>query len=100
MKKKKKINIIITDSNEQILYSGRAINIKIKEDSIIEKSIELFDDEEPCIIHQSYIVKEYANLLIELLEQQSDKTLYCKDHLEELSFLDYQDLENVVITLK
>lgn len=93
---KQKVKII---RDGETLYKGRIINIRVKEDAIIAKSVELFDDDEPCIIHQSYVVKEYANYLSELLSSSPDKKIVCKDYLDELSFLDYKELQNIVITL-
>jgi hypothetical protein len=93
-----KRKIIITQNGETI-FKGRIINIKIKESAIISKSIELFDDEEPCIIHQSYVYKEYANVLVDLFQKSGSKTINGIDYEEELSFLDYSDLPSIQITL-
>lgn len=93
-----KQKITITQNGERI-YSGRIINIKITEAAVIQKSIDLFDDDEPCIIHQSYVYKEYANYIVELFKKTGLKTLDVKNYLEELSFLDYKDLSSLQITL-
>ena len=69
----------------------------MKEAWIIKKSIELFDDEDPCIIHQSYIVKEFVDVILELCKKNNTKTIQVKDYLEQLSFLDYSDLELLTI---
>ena len=93
-----KRKITITQDGETI-YKRRIINIKITEKAVINKSIELFDDDEPCIIHQSYVYKEYANFIVGLFEESGSKTIEVKNYLEELSFLDYKNLESIQITL-
>mgnify|MGYP000394751636 FL=1 len=57
--------------NERILYEGRISDIPIKEKYIISKSVELFDDDDPCIIHKSYVVKEYADQILDLLKENT-----------------------------
>mgnify|MGYP000904591787 FL=1 len=81
--------------NDKQIYKGRLIELPIKEQYIIKKSIELFDDEDPCIIHQSFVYKEYASQILDLLNESPEKTLYLKDHEEELSFINYKDLSAI-----
>ena len=69
----------------------------MKEDWIIKKSVELFDDEDPCIIHQSYIVKEFVDVILELCKENNTDTLVVKDYLDQLGFLDYTNLEQLTI---
>ena len=83
--------------NDKELFKGKIANIPMKEAWIIKKSIELFDDEDPCIIHQSYIVKEFVDVILELCKKNNTKTIQVKDYLEQLSFLDYSDLELLTI---
>lgn len=93
---KQKIKII---RNDETIFKGKAANVKIKEDFVINKSIEIFDDEEPCIIHQSYVIKEYANILLELFSSNKTKRILVKDYLEELAFLNYENLDELIIEL-
>lgn len=51
----RRISIVI-DGNE--VYSGKIENLPIKEEVLISESIELFGDDDPCIIHRSYIIKK------------------------------------------
>lgn len=85
--------------DETILYEGRISDIPIKEKYIIQKSVKLFDDDDPCIIHQSYIIKEYVEQLLSVFKS-TEKIIQVKDYLEELSFLDYIELEKLTIILK
>lgn len=50
--------IIIKDYDETVIYSGPILDMPIKEEYIIKKSIDIFDDEDPCIIHKSYAIKK------------------------------------------
>jgi len=84
--------------NDTVVYDGRISDMPIKEDAIIEKSIELFDDEDPCIIHQSYVIKEYVDVVFQLLREQNPVII--KDALPTLSFLDLEDLQHCVIHLE
>jgi len=91
---------IIIKKNGKILYDGRISDIPLKEEYIISKSVELFDDDDPCIIHQSYVIKEFVDELLSVFKCTKSKTIDVKDHLESLSFLDYMELEKLVISLK
>ena len=86
--------------NEKILYEGRISDIPIKEKFIISKSVELFDDDDPCIIHQSYVIKEYVDQLLSVFKCMKKSEIAVKNHLEELSFLDFMELEKLIINLK
>lgn len=91
--------ITITKDGKK-LYDGRISDIPLKEEYIIRKSVELFDDDDPCIIHQSYVIKEYVDDLLHVFKATSSKEINVKDHLDALSFLDYTELEKLVISLK
>lgn len=97
MKKKKTIKIC---RNDKTIFQGKFIDLPIKEEYIINKSIELFDDEDPCIIHQSYVIKEYTNQLLTLFKVHNTSILHGKDYQEELAFLDYTELQNLAFELE
>ncbi len=86
--------------DERILYEGRISDIPIKEKYIIAKSVELFDDDDPCIIHQSYVIKEFVDQLLSIFKCVKKTKIDVKDHLDELSFLDFMELEKLIINLK
>lgn len=87
------------ETNDKIVYSGRLIDIPIKEEVIIKKSIELFDDEDPCIIHKSYVIKEFADIILQLL-RNNDNIVNTSDFLNELSFIDIPNIDACTIRLK
>jgi hypothetical protein len=94
--KKNKVRIV---RKEKELFNGKFIDLPIKEQYIINKSIELFDDEDPCIIHQSYVIKEFADQLFTLFKIYETNTISGIDHKEELAFLDYTDIQDLVFEL-
>lgn len=94
--KKNKVRIV---RNEKELFNGKFIDLPIKEKYIIDKSIELFDDEDPCIIHQSYVIKEFADQLFTLFKINESNTILGIEHTEELAFLDYTDIQELVFEL-
>lgn len=49
---------IFRDANEKILANYPPLQLPIKEDVIIKKSIEIFNDAEPCILHRTHIMKK------------------------------------------
>lgn len=96
MKKKKTLKIL---RNEKIIFNGKFIDLPIKETYLIKKSVELFDDDDPCIIHQSYVIKEYADQLLTLFKLHDRNTINGKEFKEDLSFIDYTDLQELTFEL-
>jgi hypothetical protein len=64
MGKKAKVKI---ESEGKLLFKGKLLDIPMKETAIINRSIEVFDDDDPCIIHRSFVVKQYADELERVL---------------------------------
>ena len=91
---KQKVNIL---RNGESIFNKKIQNLPIKDSYIKEKSIELFDDEDPCIIHQSYVIKEYVDEIITLLE--TNQVINMKDHLELFGCLNYENIEELTIIL-
>ena len=99
MRKKRLKHKVRVLKNDKELYFGKPLDLPIKDKYIIQKSIELFDDENPCIIHQSYVVKEYSDSLLELFIVNDTKTVLGKEYHKELEFLDYNDLDELTFEL-
>ncbi|MCF7925917.1 MAG: hypothetical protein K9L26_05220 [Candidatus Izimaplasma sp.] len=89
---------LVIKKHDKVIFEAKIINIPIKEDVLIKKSIELFDDDDPCIIHQSYVAKEFAQKLLDLFGDQTQ--LEGKHYVDELSFLDFTDIETLSFELK
>lgn len=91
---KQKIKIY---TEKTVLYEGKLQDVPLKEEYIVKKSIELFDDDDPCIIHKSYVVKEYADKILDLLKVKS--TVLAKDCKELLDCLNIDITEDTKINL-
>ncbi len=91
---------IIIQSDAQVLFKGKMLNMPVKKDAIKEKSIELFDDEDPCIIHQSYVMKQFAETLETLFKDANQPVIYYNEHRDTLDFLDIDTSKPVEIRLK
>jgi hypothetical protein len=55
----KKVSII--DATGKVVFKGALSSLKFKKESIRKASIELFNDDNPCIIHESYAVEHLAS---------------------------------------
>ena len=67
------------DCNGNIILKEKVTSLPLKEECIINKSIELFNDCEPCIIHRTFVMKK---IFIEI-DEYFDKVL--KDGRHEIS---------------
>jgi len=64
--------IVTLYSNDKEVIKRMAINkLKFKEKLIVEKSIELFNDHDPCIIHSTMCINKLAFELLEELSKDS-----------------------------
>ncbi|ERJ12894.1 hypothetical protein [Haloplasma contractile] len=93
---KKKVHIKLNDGT--IVFKGKSLNLPIKKDYIIKKSIEVFDDEDPCIIHQSYVIKLYVKEILDLVPE--GKELQLSDVLDQIDFLDVDSKENCILIVE
>jgi hypothetical protein len=50
--------ITVIDDYDNIVFHNRITSLPLNEEKIILKSIELFSDSEPCVIHRSYAMKK------------------------------------------
>ncbi|RDY32213.1 hypothetical protein [Lachnotalea glycerini] len=90
---------VIIMYDNQIIYKGKIENIPIKEHIIIEQSILQFGDDDPCIIHRSYVIKK---ILIEFLKEinshmNGKKLILNHINKEMIEQLDLEHAYNAVI---
>ncbi|MFP4287102.1 MAG: hypothetical protein ACLFRI_05335 [Candidatus Izemoplasmataceae bacterium] len=90
---------IIIEHNGEILFKGKLLTMPVKERAIKEKSIDLFDDDDPCIIHISFVVKHFAEKLLKLLHDNQG-LIHAKAHQEMLDFLNIPIDDSTVIRIK
>lgn len=81
--------------NNDLIFAGNILDIPIKEEYIIQKSIDVFDDDDPCIIHKSYVIKLFVDELLEKTNLKKQKQVDLTS-FTDLAFLDF-NLEGCVI---
>jgi hypothetical protein len=84
------IKKIIIKNEKNVLFKGNIINMPVKKEAIIKESIELFDDNDPCIIHTSFIVKKFAERINSLYDPTKKSSIPVKNHQELSEFLDIE----------
>ena len=85
------------DNELGTLFKGKMMNMPIKKSAIIEKSIDLFDDDDPCIIHTSYVIKHFADQLLTLFNTLNTSSIEASKYQEELHFLDVDFNQSITI---
>lgn len=73
--------IIITNLTGKVVYKGALSNFKFKHERIKAMCIELFNDENPCIIHESYAIEHLATSLEKVLLNLNQTTLIIDEAL-------------------
>ena len=76
--------IIITNLTGKVVYKGSLSNFKFKSERIKAMCIELFNDENPCIIHESYAIEHLAAILEKALLNLNHTTLIIDEPLIQL----------------
>lgn len=94
-----KQRIIITDLSGQTIFDGKPITLPIYKEVMIEKSIELFDDEDPCVIHESYSIQKIVDELTALLKDLPENTSV-KDIPFAMKVIDLSGLDNALIRVE
>ena len=95
-----KYKITITNAKNKILFNGNPISLPIKEKSITLKSIELFGDPEPCIIHQSYASQKIADEFLALFPTLPITDFSLVHYEQKLDFIDIPDIETCFLSIE
>lgn len=69
-------NITFLDNTNTVVTSCKIISLPIKEESIISKSVEFFNDPEPCFIHRSAVMKRIITEIDDYFYSLSKKGIY------------------------
>ncbi|HAX03165.1 MAG: hypothetical protein A2Y45_07010 [Tenericutes bacterium GWC2_34_14] len=93
-----KANLVIYDENHQVIFEGKALDLPIKMDAIKAKSMELFSDPDPCIIHQSYAISKLITPLVAKLKKNVEMS--ARDLAIDLSWIEMKDIEKCTFFLK
>ena len=92
----KKIALVHTDGT--VLFEGRPLEMPFKKEAVIAKSVELFDDDDPCIIHRSQVARHFADVVEGRFKSEGKDVLLLEDHPDIQSFLDID--ENTGVTIR
>jgi hypothetical protein len=95
-----KLKIIITNENKEIIFQGKPYDLPIQYEEIKKKSIELFDDEEPCIIHQSYAIQKLVDSFLKQFKGIDVYQMKFSDMNGSFSFINLNDIENLYLTIQ
>lgn len=79
--------------NNTSIFKGKLLTLPFKESIISQKSMELFGDDDPCVIHQSYVIRVFCEEMAEALDEE----LNYSQHSHLLDRLDFDDIKHVVI---
>lgn len=90
--------IIIHDQNKNVKFKGSPLSLPYKKSSIIEKSILLFNDHDPCVIHESYATFQLSEELIGIINSINQKEIPVNDLSPLVSFIDFSKYINCVLS--
>lgn len=76
LRSKKKRYLTVTQ-NETLLYEGFWNELPLAEEVILEKSIEFFNDREPCAIHRGAVHMRLLAELEQLFSSPDFHSLFC-----------------------
>ena len=93
--------IIIKDLDGKRLYKGSLIGLHYKKEAIASKCLELFNDENPCIIHESYAIESLSEVAEQLLINEKTKRIIISEVLKEkLKDIDLEDYTGMTLELE
>lgn len=89
---KSKTQVSVFSCNNELLFNGELHSLPIKESVIISKSIEFFNDSNPCYIHRGAVTVRLLSEIEDFLKMNGDKVIYesCVG-----SVIDYIDMDGI-----
>ena len=94
-------SIEIKSRDGAVVYHGPMNELPIKEEYMLEKSMELYQEPEPCVIYRTHIAKKLYLDIYESLAKRLQKGEYacCDDLCEYFSHIEL-DTKNAVVHFK
>lgn len=92
--------IISVKKNDKILYEGHPLDLPVKKDKLIEKSTEMFDDRNPCIIHQTYVIESFIDALISRFKKHLNQDIHMSKDIKEIEFIDIDNIDSCIIQIR
>jgi len=90
---------VIVKRGDYVLYDGNILDLPLKDKYITELSIKIFDDDDPCIIHQSYVIKELVSNLLNLFNSSGKKLINAIDYMDDFDVVDFSDISTLSFEL-
>ncbi len=84
----------------QIVFDGKPLDLPIKKDVLVAKSIEMFNDADLCIIHQTYVIETLVDQLLSKLKKHLNQEIDIENYIELSSFIDIDHLDTCQIILR
>lgn len=75
--------------NNHVIFQGALIDLKFKESVVIERSVKLFGDSDPCVIHRSYVQKVLVDEMKPFLPKQLKGTVILNQQPVAQKILDF-----------
>lgn len=91
--KNPKTQVSFFDNNDKLLFEGELDSIPIKEDVIIRKSIEFFNDHNPCYIHRGAVTVRLLGEIDGYMKMQAGSSIIVDRHAENV--VGYIDIEGI-----
>ncbi len=85
------MEFLLLNVDGEVIKNYKIQDLPFKEEEIIRKSIELFSDPEPCIIHKTYVMKKMMFEIEDYLNKE--KINYVSKSRDKFIF-DYLELPN------
>jgi len=80
-----------------VVFSGNILDLPIQNKYVVKKSIEMFDDADPCIIHKSYVIRKVVDEIKALLQVKDHQGIALKPYASQLPYLELEHLEHLTI---
>lgn len=91
---------VIIKKETEIIFDGKPIDLPIKKDILKQKSLEMFGEEELCIIHKVFVIQYFCDALISKFKDNLDKEIKISEYIEEVKFIDIKDIEQATLILR
>jgi hypothetical protein len=92
--------IWIYDQNQKVLFKGSPLSLPYKKDSIVAKCIELFNDHDPCVIHESYAIHQLSEEFIGHLKRFNHLEIPVNHFIQDVTFIDFSKYMNGLLKIE
>lgn len=72
------------DKNKSVIKRTSILKLPIKDKIIIDKTIEMFNEDEPCIIYKTAAINQIGMEILKALENKIDYAVFKKKDLPEI----------------